>query len=583
MTRHVAILGIDGSGKSTVVRSLPALMAAEHRLRAASAGEIFQVVDPDQDLAAPGFGAGALPASARAARLLKRLTRWCVSLRWLYPLVKVLHMLLQDRAGRRLARAQRVDVMVHDGNTMLASAGRAANYLRPARLEPGGVAGRGLGAPAFARLFAFLRGQAEAPPPQAGFPLLARAARLGCRLLARAGLDPLWLPDAVVFLDLSPELALRRIAARGQAVDQHENARDLAQARAMYLGALAALRADPRGPAVVVIATQNQSAAQTAGAVLDALRPLLPRADRAAARADDPLGTSDETRAAPSVWRKVMSPRYLLGYLLPSFLDSAWRELSFPLSRLGRAFLAEGYSAGTMRRIYAQDEQRYGLLDRLFLDYPLHRAVYDRLHILVPALQRELWRLARSRGRVRVLSAPCGNAEDLLRALEGLPAALRRGVELTLMDLDPAGDLEGEVLRRASALGVRVRFLRGDLCEADSHLALESFAPFDLALFVGLSSWLPKPEMLAHLRWLRGAVRADATLVSDCFTVAPYAASGRCMGFKASYYDPERYAALLNRAGFAPRGEAASGRDRINHVCLFAPDRGARGNSSLAA
>ena len=79
-------------------------------------------------------------------------------------------------------------------------------------------------------------------------------------------------------------------------------------------------------------------------------------------------------------------------------------------------------SAGVMKRIYDQDRRRPGALDRVFLGYPLHRAVHDRLHLLVDVLERELVaRLGRT-GGVRILSAPCGTAEDLFRALERVAA-----------------------------------------------------------------------------------------------------------------------------------------------------------------
>jgi ABC-type glutathione transport system ATPase component len=55
MTLHVTILGIDGSGKSTVANALPAVLAAESRVVAGSAGNEFRMATPDEDLLAPGF------------------------------------------------------------------------------------------------------------------------------------------------------------------------------------------------------------------------------------------------------------------------------------------------------------------------------------------------------------------------------------------------------------------------------------------------------------------------------------------------------------------------------------------------
>jgi hypothetical protein len=103
---------------------------------------------------------------------------------------------------------------------------------------------------------------------------------------------------------------------------------------------------------------------------------------------------------------------------------------------------------------------------------------------------------------------------------------------------------------------------------------LAASAPFDLALFVGLSSWLPKPQTLLHLTWLRQLLRSDGRLITDCFTPEAYALSGRYIGYKANYYTPEVYKAMLDYCGFAGlQADVESGRDRINHVLVAYPRR----------
>ena len=72
MTTHVCILGIDGSGKSTVVDALPDLMSGLTGVRAATAGESFRVVEPDQTLLAPGFSPSGRPISARGRAWFRR-------------------------------------------------------------------------------------------------------------------------------------------------------------------------------------------------------------------------------------------------------------------------------------------------------------------------------------------------------------------------------------------------------------------------------------------------------------------------------------------------------------------------------
>ena len=98
------------------------------------------------------------------------------------------------------------------------------------------------------------------------------------------------------------------------------------------------------------------------------------------------------------------------------------------------------------------------------------------------------------------------------------------------------------------------------------------YARYNLGLFIGLSSWLPKPYTVRHLRWLRENLREDGLLVTDCFTPEAYAVSGRHAGYKAQYYAPQSYQVLLDYCGFDGIGAVVeSGRDHINHVLMASP------------
>jgi hypothetical protein len=228
-----------------------------------------------------------------------------------------------------------------------------------------------------------------------------------------------------------------------------------------------------------------------------------------------------------------------------------------------------------MRAIYEQHEASPGLFAKAFFGYPLHRAVYDRLQILARRLEPELEKRLRGRPRLRIFTAPSGFAYDLLRPLESIASrepALMAKVELVAADLDPHGDLAEELTRRAARLGIGFKFVRGDITSPAARREFERSAPYDVALFVGLSSWLPKPQTLSHLRWLRQHLRADAVLVSDCFRAAAYAYGGRYVGYRAQYYTPDLYRALLEYAGFdGPGAEVEGGRDGINHVVVTRP------------
>ncbi|HEU5460413.1 MAG TPA: hypothetical protein VFU83_07950, partial [Pyrinomonadaceae bacterium] len=129
-----------------------------------------------------------------------------------------------------------------------------------------------------------------------------------------------------------------------------------------------------------------------------------------------------------------------------------------------------------------------------------------------------------------------------------------------------------ELSARAKRLGIHFTFHRGDITDPRMLERLEQSAPFELALFVGLSSWLPKPQTLRHLEWLRRNLDETGRLVTDCFTPEAYALSGRYIGYKANYYTPEVYKSMLEFCGFAGLdADVESGRDQINHVVVCQP------------
>lgn len=255
MTLHACIVGIDGSGKTSTSQRLAEALAARHGLVAASAGERFAVATPaSPTLAVPGD----LPMSAALAAKAKRAAKRLVNVPLLYPPFKLAQMLLQDSAAWRLGRAAHADVVVSDGNLLLSAAGRAGNYRRAA--SRGRAASRPSPEPGdLAALFACLaEGEPLPPASRAKLPPVGLL-RAPFALLRRLGLRPAWLPDVVVFLDLAPEAALARIAARGAPVDAHENVEDLAQARSGYLRALEAFRACRGGGSVLVLETEGMT------------------------------------------------------------------------------------------------------------------------------------------------------------------------------------------------------------------------------------------------------------------------------------------------------------------------------------
>ena len=568
MSLQVCVLGIDGSGKSTVVAALPSILAAETSLVVGSAGDSFRVAGPDQDHLAAQFYPDGLPLIARLSLRFRRVAKANVDHKKLYTVFKLAHMLSQDSASQKLAQRY-TDIFISDGNAFMSTMARASNYLRAASATDRADA-PAPDAEDLKAAFSYLLDDKPLPPQNSEkLPSLRNGKRI-CKLNHLLRLHAVWLPDVVIFLDISPELALSRIQSRGKKIDKHENLADLSQAREMYLKMLQAFQAYRTQDSVHVIRIDELSLGQTLQAVNQALGPHLKTVSLQSQTSNAPLGTSD--LASDSIRKKTLNHRYFFRYLFLKFFHGAWREPTFFFSKLGRLFLKEGYSAGIMRVIYDRDEKDYGLLDQVFLEYSLHRAVYDRLQILVSKIKQEFETRLATGGELRIFTAPSGFAYDLFRPLEAIalrdPAAMKR-VHLKAADLDPHGVLAQELRARAERLGINFSFHRGDITDPQMLARLEESAPFDVALFIGLSSWLPKPPTLVHLAWLRKNLRADGTLFTDCFTPEAYALSGRYIGYKASYYPPEVYKAILDFCGFdGLHAEIASGRDRINHVIV---------------
>src|ERR1051326_921426 len=564
MSLHVCILGIDGSGKSTVVAALPGILAAETGCVVGSAGDSFRIVAPDEDYLASRFYPDGLPVRALLALKLKRAAKTLVDHPRLYAVFKLAQMLSQDSAAKVLARRYDTKLFVSDGNALLSTTGRASNYLRAAS---SGNQSNAPEAKDLQTVFSFILDNKPVPAESSQrLPSSLGKGRSIYKLNQRLRLNAVWLPDVVIFLDLSPELALDRIAARGKKIDRHENLADLSQAREMYFKTVQAFQAYRAPESAHVIRVDDLSLGETLRAVSEALRPHLLSSHLATRESNLPLGTTD--LADETIRRKTVNHRYFFRYLIPKWFSGAWREPTFFFSKLGRLFLKEGYSAGVMRVIYDRDEKDYGPLDRVFLEYSLHRAVYDRLQILVKKIEPELEARLASGEEIRIFTAPSGFAYDLFRPLEAIarrdPESMKR-VHITAADLDPHGVLCEELSARAKRLGIHFTFYRGDITDPVLLKTLEQTGPFDVALFVGLSSWLPKPQTLRHLAWLSENLKDSGVLITDCFTPEAYALSGRYIGYKANYYTPDVYKAMLNYCGL-DTFDIESGRDQINHV-----------------
>jgi hypothetical protein len=589
MSFRIGVVGIDGSGKSTIVSALADLAAAELGLTAAAVGDDVRVKTPHEDLLMAGFAPDGEPLSARLGRWFRKAAKANAQHRQLYPPLKLVHLVLQERTVRRIAAGYRPDVIFCDGNLLISAAGRAVNYMDGETNAPD----------AFASVQVLYNHVVH------GEPLPGEMAQRipGLRLLRRLRQLDEWrnlglmeLPEALIFLDVEPAVALGRLKAKGGRLDRHENLQDMAQAGTMYRRAVRFFGHQRGAENLAVIDTTDLSLSQTLRQALEFVR-TLPLCGATPHTEQRILGTTDDKISRLRVMaRKVLTYRYLVRCILLNVHRGNARELAFPLSQLGRLFFKEGYSAGVMRAIYVRDSRRYGLFDRIFLDYPLHRAVYHRLSILAPLVEGEICRRIEQlppSGPLKVLTAPSGYAFDLLRPLQRVAATASQQmtrIHILASDLDPDGRIEMELTRSVQRLGVGLEFVRGDLTSEETRERLERSGPYDVVLFVGLSCWIPKPLLLRHLQFVWGHLLApQGVLFTDCFSQAAYALSGKHIGYKANYYGLQTYTSLLHYCGFEPGAISwESGPERINHVFVarvgrpHPPKRDALGEADLA-
>jgi thymidylate kinase len=552
MTFTVSIIGIDGSGKSTVTPLLAKMVTAELNLTTVAVGEDYWGNAPEEDLFRPGFmPEGTIPA-ARLARLLQRAAKTLTNQRRFYPLLKLGQLLLQERTARILARAYQSHVTISDGHLLLSAAGRIINYLDKQLLPPQQAI------PDLESLYHYIT---------AGKSLPSRtiAAVPGLKLMRWLYLfnrqvkgDLFALPDALILLDVEPEIALARLRFAGQPLDRHENFADLRRARLMYQRTVGFFCRRRGKRVAAVLNNSQQTVEQTLAQALEFMRTLpLPQPTSLTRRG--PLGS---IRAAPSdpvvTLKKALNPPYLFRYLLPNLKRGTLKELTFPFSTLGQLFLREGYSAALMQAIYTSRKQSLPRLDQYFLQHPLHQAVYHRFRILNFVIETELRQRLLDRpfgDRCKVLTAPSGYALDLLQPLERFVAAGYDGIwhmKITASDLDTTGDIEKRLRHSMAKIGVGFHFIRGDLTAADLQKSLVAVGPYDIVLFIGFSSWIAKPQLIHHLKLIAAELLVPGgILITDCFSPDTYALPGKYIGYKANYYDSLEFSRILTYCGFA--------------------------------
>ncbi|MEN8006262.1 MAG: 1-acyl-sn-glycerol-3-phosphate acyltransferase [Candidatus Krumholzibacteriota bacterium] len=204
----VAVLGIDGSGKSTLSRRLS--------LDLSQAGRTCLIGD-SLELFADGDPCAAQPllkeklrrwvsAQAKDAKSLAR-----------YKIPKLTELLLRDALLGETKRWYGSDLIFMDGSPILNMTAWSILY-RPEMMS----------ADFCARAMAILAGRGSAKDPLfSEFPEL--------KVMKRLGLTRLAMPDAVIFLDIPAAVSMNRIRNRGEKMQVHETEEKLGRLREAYL------------------------------------------------------------------------------------------------------------------------------------------------------------------------------------------------------------------------------------------------------------------------------------------------------------------------------------------------------------
>jgi 1-acyl-sn-glycerol-3-phosphate acyltransferase len=219
----IAVLGIDGSGKSTQAKRLAQALSSDGSASVISDTALFFENGEPRNLQPLLTEAirGAISTRAKKAGSLKS-----------YKIPKLADLFLRDHLLGEMDRWYRPGVTVMDGSPLLNIVAWSALY-KPSRFD----------AQACAKIIDVLTGGVGTPrsdPVFDDFPELRHLRRLRLTNLRR--------PDVVVFLDVDPATACQRIESRSQHRQVHETAEKLGQLRSAYLAVCDVVEVEWRVP-----------------------------------------------------------------------------------------------------------------------------------------------------------------------------------------------------------------------------------------------------------------------------------------------------------------------------------------------
>ncbi len=206
----ISVLGIDGSGKSTLSRTLAQRLSDKARVCLVTDDVVFYEAGEQQQVQ-PLLTEKLREAIGRRAKTAGSLKS--------YKVPKLAELLLRDHVVGEIRRWYAPDAIVMDGCPLLNMTAWAKLYRE-----------KEFDAAICASALAILSGEDEEIPANdpiyALFPELVALKRLHLAGLKR--------PDVVLFLDVEPAVSMGRIQARGEAQQVHETEEKLAKLREGY-------------------------------------------------------------------------------------------------------------------------------------------------------------------------------------------------------------------------------------------------------------------------------------------------------------------------------------------------------------
>ncbi|MFQ5425728.1 MAG: diacylglycerol kinase family protein [Gaiellales bacterium] len=268
----MSIVGIDGCGKSSTFEG--ALQELARRVPAVGVGDRLLGGGPGD----PVHERTDVPR-ARSTRVVGRAAKG-LRIPVLYKNVKFVDLMERARLADHVATHEAPAVVLCDGDPLVNTAAWAAARFARERLADDDALDEGLA----------LLTREQTVPLRALWSELRRSWQL--TLVNRLRLGRFRYPDVVVFLRIDPELALRRIRARGRPLQAHETHGFLAELDRSY-ERVCTLLEQRRGIPVVRLDVGELSLEETVGSVVATSRRQLNRAGGITAAGGDDTDTID--------------------------------------------------------------------------------------------------------------------------------------------------------------------------------------------------------------------------------------------------------------------------------------------------